>query len=99
GTGYPDRLSGTSIPLEARIVHLVDVYDALTSPRIYKVAWSAYDASAVIHEASGTMFDPQIVRAFKSLYQRGAFADGSLNGSSLDRPLAPMAGTSDSLAP
>jgi len=70
GSGYPDRAGGNDIPIEARIVHLADVYDALTTPRVYKVAWPAYDAAAVIAESAGRMFDPEVVRAFDSLKAR-----------------------------
>lgn len=75
GSGYPDGLSAASIPLEARVVHLADVYDALTSPRVYKAAWSGYDAAKVIEESAGGMFDPDVVRAFASLVRRGEFGD------------------------
>jgi PAS domain S-box-containing protein len=73
GSGYPDQLSGYTMPLEARIVHLADVYDALTSPRVYKAAWSPFDAYAVVVEADGRMFDPDIVRAFRSLWEKNRF--------------------------
>ena len=73
GSGYPDQLSGYAIPLEARIVHLADVYDALTSPRVYKAAWSPFDAYAVVIESDGRMFDPQIVKAFRALWERNRF--------------------------
>lgn len=71
GSGYPDALSGSAIPLEARIVHLADVFDALSSKRVYKHAWKRDDAAAVIRESSGAMFDPEMVRAFGALYERG----------------------------
>lgn len=71
GSGYPDRTSGGEIPIEARIVHLADVYDALTTPRVYKRAWEGYDAANVIEEAAGKMFDPDVVRAFSSLRAAG----------------------------
>ena len=48
GTGYPDGLSGDAVPVEARIVHLADVYDALTHARAYKPAWPAERARAVV---------------------------------------------------
>jgi PAS domain S-box-containing protein/putative nucleotidyltransferase with HDIG domain len=70
GSGYPDRAGGDDIPIEARIVHLADVYDALTTPRVYKKAWPTYDAAAVIQESTGKMFDPEIVKAFTSLHAR-----------------------------
>lgn len=71
GGGYPDKIAGNEIPIEARIVHLADVYDALTTPRVYKRAWESYDAAAVIEEAASAMFDPDVVRAFASLRRRG----------------------------
>ncbi len=77
GSGYPDTLSGTGIPIEARIVHLADVFDALTSPRVYKHAWSAADAAGVIRESRGRMFDPDIIAAFESLYARGLMTKSS----------------------
>jgi PAS domain S-box-containing protein len=73
GSGYPDRIAGESIPLPARIVHLADVYDALTSERVYKPAWSPQEAAKVITEAGGKHFDPEVVRAFQTLVDRGTF--------------------------
>jgi putative nucleotidyltransferase with HDIG domain/PAS domain S-box-containing protein len=70
-SGYPDNTAGNAIPVEARIVHLADVFDALTSPRVYKHAWSAEDAAGVIRESRGKMFDPDVVNAFESLFARG----------------------------
>jgi putative two-component system response regulator len=64
GTGYPGRLSGASIPLFGRIAAIADVFDALTSERPYKAAWSPEKARASIIEASGTHFDPDCVAAF-----------------------------------
>jgi PAS domain S-box-containing protein len=64
GTGYPRGLAGTDIPLSARIVALADVYDALTSSRIYKPAYNHEQARRVIIEDSGRRFDPTIVNAF-----------------------------------
>ncbi|MEO6435388.1 MAG: HD domain-containing phosphohydrolase, partial [Tepidisphaeraceae bacterium] len=51
----------TRIPIEARIVHLADVYDALVSPRVYKQAWTQRQAAEFIVEAAGQMFDPELV--------------------------------------
>lgn len=73
GTGYPDHADKNDIPIEARIVHLADVYDALTTPRVYKKAWPTYDATAVIRESGGKMFDPDVVEAFQSLHARDAW--------------------------
>lgn len=65
GTGYPDRLAGEAIPLAARIVAVGDVFDALTSKRPYKGAWSFQDALSYIQTHSGTHFDPDCARAFE----------------------------------
>lgn len=67
GSGYPDHLDGPRIPMAARIVHVVDVYDALTSKRIYKEAWASRRAAEFIAEHGSTMFDPEIARAFAGL--------------------------------
>jgi putative two-component system response regulator len=66
GTGYPDRLSGTDIPIEARIVAIADVFDALCSVRPYKAAWPVDKAYAEIIASSGTHFDPACVAAFQA---------------------------------
>ncbi|KGM54084.1 cation tolerance protein CutA [Lysobacter arseniciresistens ZS79] len=63
GSGYPDGLRGEEIPVEARIVAVADVLDALVSPRPYKQAWSLDDALAYIVEQSGRLFDPVCVQA------------------------------------
>lgn len=63
GTGYPRCVKGEQIPLEGRIVAVCDVYDALTSKRLYKEAWTSEAAIAEITQASGTAFDPRIVDA------------------------------------
>jgi len=73
GSGYPDRAATHDIPIEARIVHLADVYDALTTPRVYKRAWDGYSAAGVIEESTGKMFDPEVVKAFVSLRARNAW--------------------------
>jgi len=64
GSGYPSRLAGEVIPLPGRIAALADVFDALTSERPYKEAWSAERACAYIAANSGTHFDPKCVAAF-----------------------------------
>jgi putative two-component system response regulator len=64
GTGYPKKLSGTEIPIEGRIVGLVDVFDALTSNRPYKKAWHFRKAFDYIEENSDIAFDPEIVAIF-----------------------------------
>jgi len=64
GGGYPDGLKGEEIPLYARIVAVADVFDALTSARPYKKAWSLEDATQFLKAQSGSHFDPQCVDAF-----------------------------------
>lgn len=64
GQGYPMRIAGQAIPLSARIVGLVDVFDALTSKRSYKKAWTEQEAISYISEQSGKQFDPLVVEAF-----------------------------------
>jgi putative two-component system response regulator len=66
GAGYPDRLSGTDIPIEARVVAIADVFDALCSERPYKQAWPIEKAYAEILSCSGTHFDPACVAAFSA---------------------------------
>jgi HD-GYP domain-containing protein (c-di-GMP phosphodiesterase class II) len=64
GTGYPYGLGGDAIPLCARIAALADVYDALTTRRPYKKAFSHLTAVEIIRNSSGTQFDPEIVESF-----------------------------------
>lgn len=66
GRGYPQGLSGEDIPLLARIFSVCDVFDALTSERPYKAAWSVQDALTEIQAQSGRQFDPQVVAAFSA---------------------------------
>ncbi len=70
GMGYPDGLRGEAIPLAARIVALVDVYDALTCKRPYKQAWPHEKAMDLIQSESGRHFDPAVVDAFVRLKMR-----------------------------
>ena len=63
GAGYPDGLRDHDIPLVARIVALADVYDALTSKRVYKDAWAHDAAVTYLHEQSGRQFDPELTSA------------------------------------
>jgi PAS domain S-box-containing protein len=64
GTGYPNGLKGEDIPLSARIVALTDVYDALTSKRVYKEAYTHEKARGIIIAENGKHFDPEVVEAF-----------------------------------
>lgn len=67
GSGYPDGLKGTAIPIAARIVALADFYDALTSKRCYRPAFSHEDTCRMIQEGRGTHFDPDVAAAFSTL--------------------------------
>ena len=67
GTGYPRHLKEERIPLSARIFAVVDVWDALTSDRPYRSAWSKTKALDYIREQSGKHFDPNVVTAFQDL--------------------------------
>jgi HD-GYP domain-containing protein (c-di-GMP phosphodiesterase class II) len=67
GSGYPKGLKGDAIPLSARIVALVDVYDALTSPRCYKRPFSHQEAMSLIVEGKGAHFDPRLVDSFVAI--------------------------------
>ncbi len=69
GSGYPCGLRGDKIPLSARIVALADVYDALTSHRIYKEAFSHEQATEIIRSERGTHFDPDIVDVFLASHE------------------------------
>ncbi|WP_323814070.1 two-component system response regulator [Cellvibrio sp. NN19] len=66
GSGYPNSLAGDAIPIEARIVAIADVFDALTSVRPYKKSWSIEEATAYIEQESGKHFDPELVNAFNA---------------------------------
>jgi HD-GYP domain-containing protein (c-di-GMP phosphodiesterase class II) len=68
GTGYPQNLKETEIPLAGRIVALADVYDALISKRIYKSAWEEKQVLEYIKNQGGKHFDPEIVEAFIEIY-------------------------------
>ena len=64
GNGYPDKLLGEAIPLAARIMAVADVYDALTTVRPYKSAFSHQEAEEMILSGSGAHFDPMVIAAF-----------------------------------
>jgi HD-GYP domain-containing protein (c-di-GMP phosphodiesterase class II) len=75
GTGYPDRLAGEAIPFSARIVAVVDVFDALVSHRPYKGIWAADKAINEIRKGIGSHFDPKIAEGFIGLFERGELND------------------------
>jgi putative two-component system response regulator len=64
GSGYPAGLAGEAVPLEARIVAVADVFDALTSVRPYKAAWTVEAAVALLEKEAGAHFEPRLVQAF-----------------------------------
>ncbi len=64
GKGYPEKLSGEVIPLSARVMAVADVFDALTSARIYKPPFKLEKALAILQEGAGTQFDPKCVEVF-----------------------------------
>jgi HD-GYP domain-containing protein (c-di-GMP phosphodiesterase class II) len=67
GSGYPNGLSGELIPIEARIFAIIDVFDALTSDRPYRKAWTQEASLEYINEQSGKYFDPAVVKIFLTL--------------------------------
>ncbi|MCR5530114.1 MAG: hypothetical protein K6F49_12960 [Saccharofermentans sp.] len=64
GKGYSEGLHGEDIPLSARIMAVADVFDALTSKRVYKPAFPLQEALNIIEEGKGTQFDPKCVEVF-----------------------------------
>ena len=82
GLGYPRGLKGEDIPLCGRIVAIADVYDALTTKRVYKPAFTHEKARGIILEGRGTDFDPDIVDAFSHLEHEFIAIKERLDGSS-----------------
>ena len=103
GKGYPDGLTGEAIPIGARILSVVDCFDALTSERPYRRAMSADEAMEHVLLESGTSFDPRIVQAIEKRYrelEQVAGGSNSTNGSletvpAVNRVVAPSAGFGD----
>ena len=75
GSGYPEGLSGENIPLPARIVSVVDVFDALMHKRVYKEAWGLEETIANINSLWGSQFDPNLQEPFQRLYERGTLTE------------------------
>lgn len=73
GTGYPDRLAGEQIPFGARVVGIADVYDALTSPRSFRPAYSRDEALTLMQRDSEQLFDPTLFGVFRDMLKRGDF--------------------------
>jgi HD-GYP domain-containing protein (c-di-GMP phosphodiesterase class II) len=70
GNGYPDRLAGVAIPLEACVVGLADAWDAMTTDRPYRRAMSVEQAAAEVRSCRGTQFAPAVVDAFFAAFRR-----------------------------
>jgi putative two-component system response regulator len=92
GSGYPHGLKGEEIPLCGRIVALSDVYDALTTARVYKPAYSHEVASNIIREGSGKHFDPEVVAAFIANEERFIEIHDQLSATPAETELACPAG-------
>jgi len=75
GSGYPDGISGSDIPIGARILSVVDCFDALTSDRPYRPRLSDSDALRILSERRGTMYDPLVVDTFTRVYKEIAPSD------------------------
>jgi len=89
GTGYPDGIAGEQIPLEARIMAVVDVFDAMTHERSYRKALSREETIAELEHGAGTQFDPAVVKAFLALLKRRSEEPAApAQAASADRRLA-----------
>jgi putative nucleotidyltransferase with HDIG domain len=80
GAGYPEGLAGEQIPIASRVIRVADAYDAMTSPRPFRAALTHESAVAELLKGAGTLFDPEVVRAFRELEAlariRGSIARG-----------------------
>jgi HD-GYP domain-containing protein (c-di-GMP phosphodiesterase class II) len=88
GRGYPGKLAGDEIPLESRIIAVVDAYDAMTSDRPYRKGLSQQTALHRLREAAGTQFDPQVVQCFAACLNEGLLGDRNVNLPALQIPAA-----------
>jgi putative two-component system response regulator len=70
GSGYPDGLKNDQIPLAARIVSVIDVFDSLTHKRVYKRAWTTEEALDEIERLAGSKFDPEVAEVFLRIHGR-----------------------------
>jgi putative two-component system response regulator len=92
GSGYPQGLVGSEIPLCGRIVALADVYDALTSKRVYKDAFAHASARETIVAESGTHFDPDVVSVFLECEEQFLAIQRQFAGDEAELPLRQEAG-------
>ena len=88
GSGYPQRLRGERIPLAGRITAVADVFDALTSVRAYKTAWSLANAFTFLQEKAGEQFDPACVAAFANGREEIAAVMGAMPDPDIDTATA-----------
>tara|TARA_Y100001956_G_scaffold82568_1_gene104053 strand:+ start:1342 stop:1689 length:348 start_codon:yes stop_codon:yes gene_type:complete len=70
GTGYPNGLSGTDIPIEGRITAIIDVFDALATKRSYKEPWPDDKIIEHFHQQRGRHFDPELCDIFLNIYEK-----------------------------
>jgi putative nucleotidyltransferase with HDIG domain len=78
GSGYPNGVKGKNIPIEARVLSVVDVYEALTADRPYRRGFSSKEALAIIEEEKGSKFDPAIVDVFVRMVRSGELEEEDL---------------------
>ncbi|RME19952.1 MAG: HD domain-containing protein, partial [Candidatus Zixiibacteriota bacterium] len=83
GQGYPLGLKGEDIPLGARIISIADVFDALTSDRVYRPAYDVDKALEIMRDQSGSAFDPVLLACFENLIRQGK-ADVVINADTRD---------------
>jgi HD-GYP domain-containing protein (c-di-GMP phosphodiesterase class II) len=74
GAGYPHRLDGETIPIEARLLGVADAFDAMTSVRAYRPALSVDQALAELQRCAGSQFDPQLAETFVDGWRNGDIA-------------------------
>jgi HD-GYP domain-containing protein (c-di-GMP phosphodiesterase class II) len=87
GKGYPHGLAGEEIPLTARVLCIADVYDALTSKRSYKQAFSHDDAMEIMRGDVGTQFDATLFTAFEEIVRRGTWRNTPAGGNRIIEPM------------
>ena len=97
GSGYPHGLAGEDIPMEARIVTVCDVFDALTSERPYKKAWPVADAVEEMEKLQGTLFDPELLEMFLKILPEVVII--SKNYSDTETHLDPLQPTREKVTP
>jgi HD-GYP domain-containing protein (c-di-GMP phosphodiesterase class II) len=90
GRGYPDGLVGEEIPLDARIIAIVDAFDAMTSDRPYRPGMPVERALAILRENRGPQWDEALLSAFIPLIEADLVADGELETANLGQPVGPQ---------